>query len=392
MEKIYMEDGRRNKKRYIDGSVVLSFVVAIVAVFSLAMYGIASNQTTSISYAASPTGESLNFYHDGTADFVLAKGTDSEGNAQFPVPLYFSNAERTNSIFCVEHTAVVVADDTNPPLYNRGAVVNDFGLLYLLNNSYANDVEIISNVRPEVEMWATQVAIWLYLYRQDPNNSSNTITAEELRGIKSATDFYFEGGQELGVEGVYTKIDNLVQKAIAASGSRKLDVSQANNNAVSKTTDGKYYQSSKISVVGNPAGTLQSYTISLSGIDGAFAVDPEGRLIEDAVGPETEFYVMVPVDKITDKVQTLKVEVVGKFSSLAGNYYTTAQTSGGSPLQKVVSVTGNVINVSRGTEIEFVGAPDTGMNAAQTIYFIGLIVLLCGVGIVYANAKPVESK
>ena len=32
------------------------------------------------------------------------------------------------------------------------------------------------------------------------------------------------------------------------------------------------------------------------------------------------------------------------------------------------------------------------MNTAQTIYFIGLIVLLCGVGIVYANVKPVEAK
>ena len=32
------------------------------------------------------------------------------------------------------------------------------------------------------------------------------------------------------------------------------------------------------------------------------------------------------------------------------------------------------------------------MSTAQTIYFIGLIVLLCGVGIVYANAKPAESK
>ena len=32
--------------------------------------------------------------------------------------------------------------------------------------------------------------------------------------------------------------------------------------------------------------------------------------------------------------------------------------------------------------------PDTGMGVAQTIYFMGLILLLSGVGIVYANAKP----
>lgn len=48
--------------------------------------------------------------------------------------------------------------------------------------------------------------------------------------------------------------------------------------------------------------------------------------------------------------------------------------------------------LQKGDGFNLVGSPDTGMNAAQTIYFIGLIVLLCGVGIVYANTKPVESK
>ena len=34
--------------------------------------------------------------------------------------------------------------------------------------------------------------------------------------------------------------------------------------------------------------------------------------------------------------------------------------------------------------------PDTGASTSQTIYFIGLIVLLCGVGIIYANSKAVK--
>ena len=36
--------------------------------------------------------------------------------------------------------------------------------------------------------------------------------------------------------------------------------------------------------------------------------------------------------------------------------------------------------------------PDTGMGVAQAIYFMGLILLLSGVGIVYANAKPKTSE
>ena len=90
----------------------------------------------------------------------------------------------------------------------------------------------------------------------------------------------------------------------------------------------------------------------------------------------------------SDKVQKLAVNVKGHFNSFGGSYY---QDAAGTK-QKVVSVTGKTVDVLQGDSIDVVGAPDTGMTTAQTIYFIGLIVLLCGVGIVYANAKPAESK
>ena len=65
MEKIYMEESQRQKKSksVCNLSVLMSFVVAIFAIFSLAMFGITSNQATSISYAASVTGDSFYFYH-----------------------------------------------------------------------------------------------------------------------------------------------------------------------------------------------------------------------------------------------------------------------------------------------------------------------------------------
>ena len=43
-----------------------------------------------------------------------------------------------------------------------------------------------------------------------------------------------------------------------------------------------------------------------------------------------------------------------------------------------------------GKQFDLAPAPDTGISAGQTIYFVGLIVLLCGVGIIYANAKPTQ--
>ena len=92
-------------------------------------------------------------------------------------------------------------------------------------------------------------------------------------------------------------------------------------------------------------------------------------------------------EKVTKNVQKVVVSVAGNFTTLEGKYYNAA-----GDFQKVVSVKTGEKSISRGTEVEFIGTDDTGMNTVQTIYFIGLIVLLCGVGIVYANAKPVQVK
>ena len=73
---------------------------------------------------------------------------------------------------------------------------------------------------------------------------------------------------------------------------------------------------------------------------------------------------------------------------LEGNYY----TANSGEYQKVVTVTGTTKHFSNGVSFEVAPSPNTGVNKAQTIYFIGLVVLLCGIGIVYANAKPSESK
>lgn len=392
MEKIYMEESQRQKKSksVFNFSVLMSFVVAIFAIFSLAMFGITSNQATSISYAAAVTGDSFYFYHEGTA---RVQGTDGEGNSFF-VPLYYSDDSATNPVFCIEHKAQVVSDESDPPQYLKGDAIEDYGLLYILDNSLANDVDII-NGNKYVETWATQVAVWLYLYEKNPGVAIHNIDSDEMAGIQNANTFNYNEGivsRTVTVDGVYAKIRALVDEAKNVSSSRKLSVTKA-SDSIAKSADGNYYQSAKISVVGNPSTSLTSYTISVSGIDGAYVVDADGRDIEGEVAAGTDFYVRVPAEKVTEKVQTLNVNVTGKFTSLTGNeYYTERKSAAGEDLQKVVSVTGNVINVNAGTEVEFIGAPDTGMNAAQTIYFIGLIVLLCGVGIVYANAKPVESK
>ena len=101
----------------------------------------------------------------------------------------------------------------------------------------------------------------------------------------------------------------------------------------------------------------------------------------------TKFYVRIPASKVTEEAgtQTVKVNVTAEFTGGKAKYL---YASSNEAYQRLATVSPS--EISKGAE--FVVSPDTGMNVAQTIYFVGLIVLLCGVGIVYANAKPVEAK
>lgn len=383
-------NNKKGKKSVVNASVVLSFAVAIFAIFSIAMAGLSMNQKSGISYAA-PTTLPDNFTFnilDGGTDI---EGTDGVGN--FNAPMYVANNDSNSPIFCVEHNTNVNDGES----YTSGEAINDYGLLYLLNNSYANGVRVTNATDVYVEGWVTQVAIWMYLYETDPTatqtTSKNYISPEDVNIIKNTNKLVAYNSARTNSVVIYqgeklypTYIKPLVDKAKAASDVAVLNVSKASDE-ISMSEDKKFYFSALITVTGDPSSALKNYTISLNGIEGAKAVDEDGNELTGAVTPGTKFYVRIPAEKVTKNVQKVVVSVDGKFTTLEGKYYNAA-----GDYQRVVSVKTGEKTISKGTDVEFVGTDDTGMTTVQTIYFIGLIVLLCGVGIVYANAKPVQVK
>ena len=405
MEKIYMEESQqqgqkqRQQQKQQQGlyrfSIVLSFAVAFFAVFSLASFGIAISQNTGISYAAPVTSDTFTFYFgqttSGQNEFIT--GSNDQTGEFFNVPTYYADAAGQDPIFCIEQGAAV---DSVP--YKKTAVLDDYGLLYILNNSYLKNVDII-NGNEYVEKWATQVAIWLYLSEQNPDEKltagpnagqyAHKFKDGDLDKIKAANRFKTQDSTVVAADGVWNKIRAFVDTAKSQSKARILSVTKASDE-LSKTTDDKYYQTALISVVGNPSGALQTYEVSVSGVDGAKVIDENGKEMKVLTGlpPSTKFHVLIPADQVTSTAKMLNVNVTGTFDYLTGSIY----MDEGATRQKVVTVTGTTRQEKAGLAFSVVGTPDTGMSASQTIYFIGLIVLLCGVGIVYANAKPVESK
>ena len=99
----------------------------------------------------------------------------------------------------------------------------------------------------------------------------------------------------------------------------------------------------------------------------------------------SKFYVRIPANKVTEENKTVKLSVTGKFRGYDGYYYRAegAQTVSTVFTTDVPHNTGLELTINYTPDV-----PDTGMSVAQSIYFIGLIVLLCGVGIIYANARP----
>lgn len=384
-----MEENKNKNKKVVDGSVVLSFVVAIFALISLVSVGF--NQ---ISYAA-PTPLTEDKF-----TFNVGQGADGEakialdGTTGYHVPVYYRDNDKNNYVFCVEHHAAVNNDTT----YTKGGVIDDYGLLYLLNNSYASGKEIITEGENKeyANVYITQTAIWLYLdetHKLLDDYSLHKIEPSELAVIQkeSGTLTYNDGtvfgDKSIQVSNLYSLIRGLVDKAKTVDSSRQLSVAFG-NGSISKVDGVDYYQTPIVNVTSETSEQLKNFDVKVSGVNNAKVVDENGAEITalNGLAKGTKFYIRIPADQVSSDTKTLTVEVVGHFDSVVGNYYIA------DGLQKVVTASNTVVDINASDSIDVVGAPDTGMSTAQTIYFIGLIVLLCGVGIVYANAKPAESK
>ena len=415
-----MEENKSNKsgKRLFNFSIVLSFAVSIFAVFSLACAGIAMSQGTGVSYALPVDTDTFTlkmgkkiFAYDSAADMTKA----------YIMETYFYNTANdvSKTVFCIEREKEVVNNSAYKKIstVRSGAtdVSKDKGLIYLLGiGSDPTSLEKVSDYGNDVNIWVVQSAIWYYL-----NSKYGAADATYKLHKGTGTNAYLDDKAVIELaDKVYLSIsDNVTATAPAANSFQSYTgltgqegaimklVNEANNytgprltvtkdsDEVSKTEDGNYYQSALITVVGN--GGLATYDISLSGIEGAIVVNENGEELGTTNVPAaTKFYVRIPTTKATESVQKVNVGITGHFTSggtdESGKGIEYYYVEGSDELQRMASTKPG--DVADGIEVEFVVSPDTGMNTTQTIYFIGLIVLLCGVGIVYANAKPLENK
>ena len=394
MEKIYMHDNQKQKIRRARkrGSSVTAVLVAVVAVAALIAVGFGQ-----ISFAIPEEGVTLG------NEFISAEpdvATMIYGeNSRFGVNQLLTKDGKP--VFCIERDITYKGDLK----YVKSERVLDSGLLYLMSNIYPNKkiMDGDTELPLGVQVWLSQSAVWIYASINGYENNTE-MTADVMEKILLETQLYdkdmnvvakiddddIAAGHSslMGKYGIFKLLQDAQKLGTAPSNS--LNVTKK-SEGVSMTSDGKFYQTDYIEVVGTvlseSIGTFNGYELKTKNApEGTMIIDKDGNEIKDVtnLAPGTKFAFKIPVEKVTEENKKIEVNVLGSFDSYAADIYV-ADTS-----QTVTSVSkvNNNLSVPLDVDLNYTPTvPDTALDNSATLYIIGLILLLSGLGIFYTSAK-----
>ena len=430
MEKIYDENQQKQqqkKKIKIDGVSMLAFAVALFAIVSLVAAGVSG-----FSYA-SPDTDPVQLPDSFTSKEDTVFMYDFDGDIGTDYHYYMDNSSNQIPLICLESDVDFEADKNYEKTSNYDYVSDNAGLLYLLANLAPNNTITYSSgfvpdsLKKYADFWVTQNIIWSYLNETGapknvvrPQSTAKNATAifvgtqdqfDSISGTANIPDGQYFGDKTgakkiydnafVSVNGASVSVSDLLANAKTKKG-LSFDVKLTNGDGVVTTDEEKkYYFSSLFTVVptlsDSSLGALENYSLEVKAYDkdnkevnvGAVVTDKDFKVVNDTTkltpSQLSTFYVRVPTEKVTENV-TVHVGVVATFKMYNGLRYAVK----GEEAQTVTTVQFNRNSKDSGKDFDLAPAPDTGISAGQTIYFVGLIVLLCGVGIIYANAKPTQ--
>ena len=399
MEKIYMENNQNKKNQSTFQQVFksqlskkLSAFMVLVSFFSFLLIGV-----TNVSYAAVteiPEDTGL-----GESFTTSAPGTEIISNTGFPILMY--STSNGIPIFCLERDINYRGGIT----MSKKEQITDQGLLYVMAHTFPHVKFKDSKGQQfpdEVQTWITQATIWQYLYETGAaNNATGSGSVANIENIKTAVSLSWDDevvgcrvdGCGAGATSQATFYDTYIapivanarQSNVTANGT--INISLANQE-MSITEDEKYYQTSLVTITNSDPGNFVSDSLKVeiqSAPDGTILIDENGQQIETVNEKNTKFYVRIPVESVTEENKSVLLHAEGTFRGYDGYYYKAdgAQTVSTVFTTDVKAFDDLDIPINYTPEV-----PDTSMSIAQSVYFIGLVVLLCGVGIIYANAKP----
>lgn len=329
-------------------------------------------------------------YDDNTVAGNVAEG-DGDDAPSYSVP-YIVASSNGQQVFCYEKYNLSNEQERKLPADALDYAVNktdsvDAGIRYILSK------HMTRGYNKYVETWITQNAIWKYQKETglDPNSDYKDSDIQNVREIIVINQPQGVSEPQDAVDGLFNKVSALVAEAKSAksAGNTTLAITKASGDLT--VTDNNYYKSQILTVSGLNGGSTYSLKL-VNAPSGTKVYKNDGTEITDLnsiPANVNQFYLLVPINKVTESTKNLTVTVTG-FSTAAYIYDPVTQPTTGS-YQRVVAPFDESVNT--GVDLTYApNVPDTGMSTTQSVYFIGLVILLCGIGIIYANAKPRKSE
>ena len=404
MEKIYETKTNSKKKSFTGKNITIGLTlgVALIAIVSVLALSVSRN-----SYALDEVTSSL------PAEITTA--TDGEAIigqvANIDTFTYYDQTTEKR-LYCLESG---VSFQNGIEMKKRNPIT-DKGLIYLsarvekIQFSTSDFSGITEDQIKMIETWVKQNAFWYYLATIKAEGSSADYgTPEYLAKVKAETQLYtqsgfvnFPAGNETAFFDKYG-INNIIARAIQLHNSSDpiLDIFfNKATNAWTKTDAG--YKSGKITILFRGAEGFadlveapKTFDLSINGAPNGtkvIAVNKTTNKEEDVTSKlkglstttYSDFYLVVPTGSVEkNKNYNMTLGATGTFKKYGGYYY----ESDDKTAQRVTTIGIDTEVKSSGTDLALTITEDTALDVSQSIYFIGLIVLLSGLGILYANVK-----
>ena len=191
-------------------------------------------------------------------------------------------------------------------------------------------------------------------------------------------------------------VSAVVSEALTKEGTLddvSINLSVANEGNSQWTESGDFYRTGKINVETLGASS-SSVAASLNGIDNAmlYGCPSSGDCNENkditniSLTSYDHFRIYVPKDAVSTEKKNVTLVFNYKFEVISGYYY---KANG----HQTVTMLGTLPKeVSKGLDFSIVKVPDTATDISGTIYIVGLIVLLSGLGILYINVRKQKTQ
>ena len=282
-------------------------------------------------------------------------------------------------VFCYDRKVNYAASK----VYKKTSESVDYPIVYIISHAaeYYKKIDStgVSELNQKYEMsWMTQIAIWQY---QNPDNfaSINALTPSlhSEASVGQATTYSSRADK------LWNAAINLVSAAKASSNpdtSIKLDVNYSNEHSIDENN--KTIQTSLITI---NKTNIKSYKLDISKAPKGTKVYAEGgNEITDLSNIIVEkFYLVFPIDNVENYTYDFDLGL-STDTYLTYRGYKYINTEGYQPLV-LVAPTNKTVNANLKLSGSHVN--DTASSIANSIYFVGFLILITGIGIIYANVK-----